>query len=930
MRITKAVAVSALLIGLVVAVAPGPAAAASITVTTTADIVAADGQTSLREAIETASSNGTDDEIVLAPVDYQLTDCVAGALLHDEDQDLTILGNGATITQTCTDEPVLVKTSVATVVLDVRNLTIVTAPNSGIGISGAAIDAKGQLLIDDLTVDGADVGPTGSVIRIDFSDETFDLELRNSSITNSTGSAIDNVNPSGALIEGTLLSGNAGNGLGISDGTPLRVVDTMITNNGGNGIVTSGQGFGIQPVVEILNSTLDNNAGGGFLCLSSCRTLTVEGSQITNNGASASPGRGGGVVMPIVLDGGVLASVTIDDSTISGNDGEHPGGGVFVFGSFESSGDDQPPVSITNSEVSNNTTVCGDCDGGGVAVLVGDLSIIGSTMAGNESTGDGGAVSIERGDQAVVDEPADLIVTGTTFTDNEAAGDGGAIRAQANSVSIEQSTFDSNSAGGAGGGVSLGGVFNDTLLASGDATVEASTFTGNDAANGGAVRLSNPNGSIARLVNSTVHDNSATTAGGGFFVGPTELLDLLHTTVTDNDAPAGSNLAANGPVTIAASIIADGSGSSCQLIPGQPVIVVPNIVSLGVNWFDDSTCAPAGSDLVDAGGDPLLGPLDDNGGPTLTRLPAAESGAAGLVPIANCVEPSDQRGVSRPVGPACDAGAVEVLETLPPLPPGLPVNKSGLNLVLNGDGDSERFDVKLFEDYARITYDADLTDPANLILVGFVPGPFRNVRATLRGGDDVLSIECGTIPGLLRVVAGTGNDRMELNDVVVERNLVFEGGAGDDEVFTTILTVDRLLRLTMGSGDDRADLFDINVRDVVANLGTGNDRMQISGASIQDDLGIAGGSGDDSVTLAEVGVNGNTLIQGGSGDDDLRVFVSSFDRFTFRGQGDDDDAMVTDSTFDGPSEFSGGSGTDSFVADAASVFNPPPVLISIP
>jgi hypothetical protein len=75
----------------------------------------------------------------------------------------------------------------------------------------------------------------------------------------------------------------------------------------------------------------------------------------------------------------------------------------------------------------------------------------------------------------------------------------------------------------------------------------------------------------------------------------------------------------------------------------------------------DGTCAFAGTGDQNTAGDVSLGPLQDNGGPTLTRLPLAGSPALGAVPASACtVVSADQRGVDRPQGAACEAGAVEV------------------------------------------------------------------------------------------------------------------------------------------------------------------------------------------------------------------------------------------------------------------------------
>ena len=63
--------------------------------------------------------------------------------------------------------------------------------------------------------------------------------------------------------------------------------------------------------------------------------------------------------------------------------------------------------------------------------------------------------------------------------------------------------------------------------------------------------------------------------------------------------------------------------------------------------------------------DPLLGPLAENGGPTRTRLPAAGSPLVNVIPTSDTAlcSGTDQRGISRPQGPACDIGSVEVVGT---------------------------------------------------------------------------------------------------------------------------------------------------------------------------------------------------------------------------------------------------------------------------
>ena len=88
------------------------------------------------------------------------------------------------------------------------------------------------------------------------------------------------------------------------------------------------------------------------------------------------------------------------------------------------------------------------------------------------------------------------------------------------------------------------------------------------------------------------------------------------------------------------------------------------IVSAGHNLDGDGTCNLTAAGDISAV-DPLLGPLADNGGPTETHELLPGSPAIDAIAVADCVdldgEPvvTDQRGVARPQGVACDIGAFE-------------------------------------------------------------------------------------------------------------------------------------------------------------------------------------------------------------------------------------------------------------------------------
>lgn len=100
--------------------------------------------------------------------------------------------------------------------------------------------------------------------------------------------------------------------------------------------------------------------------------------------------------------------------------------------------------------------------------------------------------------------------------------------------------------------------------------------------------------------------------------------------------------------------------------------------SLGFNLIQNTAGCPISGtttgNLLNV--DPHLGPLQDNGGPTFTHMPAADSPALNAGDPAGCADnlghllATDQRGIARPQGASCDIGAVERVLTCASASPG--------------------------------------------------------------------------------------------------------------------------------------------------------------------------------------------------------------------------------------------------------------------
>ncbi|MBN8482498.1 MAG: hypothetical protein J0L88_13020 [Xanthomonadales bacterium] len=201
-------------------------------------------------------------------------------------------------------------------------------------------------------------------------------------------------------------------------------------------------------------------------------------------------------------------------------------------------------------------------------------------------------------------------------------GDGGAIAHDGEYLYIDASTFAANSAGRHGGAV-----FSSNVL-----TIENSTFTGNQAGSGGGAVYQTGSGNSA-ILQATFADNAAV-FGGAIY----------------NDGSASSTL------NIRASIMAGNSGGNCDGV----------LTSGGDNlWFAGTNCPFSATG--DGPGNPVLGTLASNGGPTQTRMPGTGSAAIDRISPARCILSMDQRGARRPAGAGCDSGAVEagaVIDTI--------------------------------------------------------------------------------------------------------------------------------------------------------------------------------------------------------------------------------------------------------------------------
>lgn len=248
-----------------------------------------------------------------------------------------------------------------------------------------------------------------------------------------------------------------------------------------------------------------------------------------------------------------------------------------------------------------------------------------------ESNGTGGAIYIG------VEASADI--SESVFTNNFAHFGGGAVaNTYASSFSITGSTFDSNSSAFGGGALYPNG---------GSITIDSSTFINNSADTGGAIHS---NSYSVEVNNSTFVGNSAVNHGA--IDSRTGTITVNNSTFSGNSASGyGDSLGAQnefgGYLQVKNSIISGPSLDNCGTVVG----VVEDLGN-NISWPIENNCPGTQAD-------PMLDALADNGGPTKTMALQSGSPAIDAGNFETCTE-TDQRGVTRPQGERCDAGAYEL------------------------------------------------------------------------------------------------------------------------------------------------------------------------------------------------------------------------------------------------------------------------------
>ncbi|MGC1322763.1 MAG: choice-of-anchor Q domain-containing protein [Candidatus Udaeobacter sp.] len=384
-------------------------------------------------------------------------------------------------------------------------------------------------------------------------------------------------------------------------------------------------------VLSGTSAGLDNDAGQG----SGGASMTVANSTIKNAEVGISNNQGTVSVINCVLSGNSFAglynyaaggsdgaSMTVANSIISNNAGE----GAINW--LPSDGGGCACMTITDSVVSNNTE--GIFNIGDAFPGAASLTVVNSNVSDNNNGGISNNANSGSGGSA----------TATIVSSTVSGNSGGGVYISGGKgfagVTITNSTISGNSTSG---GIKAVSFF---VLSAANLSVANSTISGNSAEDSGGGIYASALGDFS-IVNSTITGNSGGTSGGGIYNFASSL-NVANSTITGNSAGSGGGIYNDGQFGVSAVEISN---------------TILNVGALGANIFNNlGTVTSHGYNLSsdDGGGyltgpgdqintDPLLGPLQNNGGPTFTHAllpgsPAIDAGDPNFTPPPF----NDQRG----------------------------------------------------------------------------------------------------------------------------------------------------------------------------------------------------------------------------------------------------------------------------------------------
>jgi CSLREA domain-containing protein len=702
---------------------PGAAhAATSINVDTVTDTVTA-GNCSLRAAINyanattssqiTAGTNGCASQagnlfpagavtidVPSQTVHYVLT---SGELLITGAEAITISGAGATST--------ILDGNAASRIFDIGPGSGTNVPNVTISNVEITNGNPGKVNITTNLVYGVDGGAILNQGKLSLSQVT----LANNHT--SAGALCPGGCPSQSYYYYKESTGNGGDGGAIfNDGkATLTITGSTISGNstGGSGNALNGpDGVGVAPGSATSAPPPGTNggyggSGGSGGAIANMGTLTITGTTLSGNrtGSGGNGGNGGAGALGN-WGSGFNACVSGQSFWPGGRGGDAGGGGGPGAGGAIFSATSTP-----NQYLDTNPSKTETYSGALGTFSIGDSSITGNSTGNGGNGGNGGSggdsgpngangTDLEgsnggNGGNGYQGAGATYVNYDYRYATQPTAPAGGAIFTDSPgaSASITKTTISGNTTGNGGGGGNggRGGHPGTTCGAPYAAGTPGSAANGGTGGGAGGIGFDSSSGAtILTIGNSTISGNSVGTGGGPGTSG-SNVGGGSPPTAGPVGIAGGLNVDYNGQLTLKQDTISSNTGGGVYAMDGSALqvsnsVIASNTAAIGapstqphgnclkdtatsttfsdqgfnVYGGDNSGCPTGGSNSIQTSNAGLASAgLTDNGGPEQTVGLTGSSPAVDRIPINNCPFSTDERGIPRPQGPACDSGAYE-------------------------------------------------------------------------------------------------------------------------------------------------------------------------------------------------------------------------------------------------------------------------------
>ncbi|MFJ3231577.1 hypothetical protein [Streptomyces sp. NPDC086787] len=306
-------------------------------------------------------------------------------------------------------------------------------------------------------------------------------------------------------------------------------VDFLGNTGGSGGAILAGEGT----MLHLTGGTVGDNRGvvgaGGIAASGESTTVTLQSVTVSGN---RSAGYGGGISL------GIGGQTTLVNTTIRANTAQQAAGGIYFTGAG--------PMVASNVRITDNR-VSNSAEGGGGILLNTEgtaptAQFTDSTISGNTVTGFGTADDLNSRGGGVFVENGVVVLDGTTVAGNQVIGAGGAgggvaVRPTAgqNALALsDNSTVTGNLVSGRYG--KGGGIFVDkgaftSFLSVDTSHIDGNKVTGTGSVSGGVYNIGGTFAFNAASVNNNIAPNAP--APGGVYTD-TAITNVTTTTFTGN------------------------------------------------------------------------------------------------------------------------------------------------------------------------------------------------------------------------------------------------------------------------------------------------------------------------------------------------------------------------------------------------------------